>query len=147
MAGVNWWLIAAAVAVVCNTYLIRALRWRRLLAPVAESSVRNLLAATCVGFGAIFVVGRSGEVLRPTFLSLVDRRVRPAASFVTIGVERIYDMAAVVLVFAVNLIWFRAPGGDPQAYARVRQAGFLLLGAFVVGIAALVVFRAHAARC
>ncbi|MCA1817789.1 MAG: flippase-like domain-containing protein, partial [Acidobacteria bacterium] len=126
-------------------YLIRALRWRRLLAPVAESSVRNLLAATSVGFGAIFVVGRSGEVLRPTFLSAVDPRVRPAASFVTIGVERVFDMAAVVLVFAVNLIWFRAPGGDPAAYARVRQAGFFLLGAFAVGIAALVVFRAHAA--
>jgi uncharacterized membrane protein YbhN (UPF0104 family) len=144
LEGVNWWLIAAGIGVVCATYVIRALRWRVLLAPVAESSVRNLLAATSVGFGAIFVIGRSGEVLRPTFLSLVDRRVRPAASFVTIGVERIYDMAAVVLIFAVNLIWFRAPGADLAAYARVRQVGFFMLGAFVVGIAALVWFRAHA---
>jgi uncharacterized protein (TIRG00374 family) len=146
MAGVNWSLIAAGVVVVCATYVIRALRWRVLLAPIAESSVRNLLAATSVGFGAIFLIGRSGEVLRPTFLSLADRRVRPAASFVTIGVERIYDMAAVVLIFAVNMIWFRAPGGDAAAYERVRQAGFLLLGGFVVGIAGLVLFRLRGAQ-
>ncbi|MFL6228969.1 MAG: lysylphosphatidylglycerol synthase transmembrane domain-containing protein [Pyrinomonadaceae bacterium] len=146
MAGVNWALIAAGTCVVCATYIIRAVRWHTLLAPVAESSVRNLLAATSVGFGAIFLIGRSGEVLRPTFLSLADRRVRPAAAFVTIGVERIYDMAAVVLIFAADMIWFRAPSGDAAAYERVRQAGFFLLGGFVVGIAALVLFRLRGAQ-
>ena len=146
MAGVNWLLIALGVVVVCTTYVLRALRWRALLAPVAETSLRDLLAATTVGFGAIFLVGRSGEVLRPTFLSLSDRRVRPSASFVTIGVERIYDMAAVILLFAVNMIWFRAPGGDPQAYAQVRRAGFVLLAAAVAGIVCLVLFRLRAAE-
>ncbi len=146
MEGVRWSLIALGSAVVCATYVVRALRWRVLLAPVAESSVRNLLAATSVGFGAIFLVGRSGEVLRPTFLSLADKRVRPAASFVTVGVERVYDMAAVVLIFAIDMIWFRAPGGDAAQYARVRQAGFVLLGAFAVGIACLVWFRSRAPR-
>jgi uncharacterized protein (TIRG00374 family) len=144
LAGVNWTLIAVGVGVVCTTYLVRALRWRVLLAPVAESSVRNLLAATSVGFGAIFLIGRSGEVLRPTFLSLVDKRVRPAASFVTVGVERVYDMAAVVLIFAIDMIWFRAPNGDAATYARVRLLGFVLLAAFAAGIACLVWFRAHA---
>ncbi len=146
LGGVRWSLIAMGSVVVCATYLVRALRWRVLLAPVAESSVRNLLAATSVGFGAIFLVGRSGEVLRPTFLSLADRRVRPAAAFVTIGVERVYDMAAVVLIFAIDMIWFRAPGGDAGAYARVRQAGFVLLAALAAGIACLIWFRARAPR-
>jgi uncharacterized protein (TIRG00374 family) len=141
LESVNWSLIALGVGVVCTTYLVRAMRWRVLLAPLAESSVRNLLAATSVGFGAIFLIGRSGEVLRPTFLSLVDKRVRPAASFVTVGVERVYDMAAVVLIFAIDMIWFRAPGGDAATYARVRQLGFVLLAAFAAGIACLVLFR------
>lgn len=146
LEGVNWSLIALGVVVVCTTYLVRALRWRVLLAPVAESSVQNLLAATSVGFGAIFLIGRSGEVLRPTFLSLVDKRVRPAASFVTVGVERVYDMAAVVLIFAIDMIWFRAPGGDAATYARVRQLGFVLLVAFAAGIACLVLFRLRGAE-
>lgn len=144
LSGVNWLLIAAGVAVVCATYVIRALRWRALLAPLAQSSVRNLLAATSVGFGAIFLIGRSGEVLRPTFLPLVDRRVRPAAAFVTIGVERVYDMAAVVLIFAIDMIWFRAPNGDAATYAFVRKLGFVLLVAFAIGIACLIWFRARA---
>jgi uncharacterized protein (TIRG00374 family) len=79
-------------------------------------------------------------------LSLVDKRVRPAASFVTVGVERVYDMAAVVLIFAIDMIWFRAPNGDAATYARVRQLGFVLLAAFAAGIACLVLFRLRGAE-
>ncbi|HEY0100534.1 MAG TPA: lysylphosphatidylglycerol synthase transmembrane domain-containing protein [Pyrinomonadaceae bacterium] len=140
----DWRLIALAVLIVWGTYFVRALRWRALLAPLTEASLRELFAATTVGFSAVFLIGRAGEVVRPTFLPLRDRRVRPAAAFVTIGVERIYDMVAVVVLFAVNLIWFRAPGGgDAAAYARVRQAGMLLLVAAAVGIFALVVFKRY----
>jgi hypothetical protein len=141
----DWRLIALAVLIVLATYFVRALRWRALLAPLTESSVRDLFAATTVGFSAVFLIGRTGEVVRPTFLPLRDPRVRPAAAFVTIGVERIYDMVAVVLLFAVNLIWFRAPGGggDAAAYARVREAGIILLVGAAVGIFALVIFKRY----
>jgi uncharacterized membrane protein YbhN (UPF0104 family) len=71
--------------------------------------------------------------------------VRPGAAFVTVGVERICDTAAVVVIFALNLLWFRAPvGGNPEAYARVRWAGLLMLGALVGGICALLLLRRHA---
>lgn len=146
MAGVNWLLIAAGVAVVCATYVMRALRWGALLAPVAQTGWRELVAATTVGFGAVFLVGRAGEVVRPSFLPLVDSRVSPSASFVTIGVERIYDITAVVVLFAINLIWFRAPGGDPAVYAQVRRAGFVLLVAAVAGVIGLVLFRMRGAE-
>lgn len=146
VAGVNWLLIAAGVAVVCATYVVRALRWGALLAPVAQTGWRELLAATTVGFGAVFLVGRAGEVVRPSFLPLVDRGVSPSASFVTIGVERIYDITAVVVLFAINLIWFRAPGGDPAVYAQVRRAGLVLLVAAVAGILGLILFRLRGAE-
>ena len=146
LAGANLWLIACGVAAVCATYFVRALRWRALLAPLAAAGLKPLFAATTVGFGAVFLVGRAGEVVRPAFLPLAERRVKPAASFVTIGVERIYDIVAVVVLFAFNLIWFRAPGADPAAYAQVRRAGLVLLAAAVVGIASLVWFRGHAPK-
>ncbi len=112
----DWRFIAAAVALVCVIYLVRAFRWRTFLAPLARDvSLRELFAATTVGFGAIFLVGRAGEVLRPAFLSLRERRVDAGASFVTIGVERIYDMSAIVVLFAANLLVFRAPGGGDAA--------------------------------
>jgi uncharacterized protein (TIRG00374 family) len=141
----DWRLVALATLVVCNTYVVRALRWRVLLAPLAPAARwLDLFAATTVGFGAIFSVGRAGEVLRPAFLPLRDERVRPSAAFVTIGVERICDMSAVVVIFALNLLWFRAPGGDAAAYALVRRAGLLMLGLLIVGIFALLLLRRHA---
>ena len=142
----DWRLVAAAVVIVCLTYLLRALRWRALLAPLApRTSLRELFAATTVGYGAIFLLGRAGEVARPAFLPLREPRVRPAASFVTIGVERIYDMVTVVLLFAVNLLVLRVPeGGDEALYARVREAGVLVLLAAVAGVAGLVLFRRYA---
>jgi uncharacterized protein (TIRG00374 family) len=144
VAQADWRLIALALLVICNTYLVRALRWRVLLAPLAPARLRDLFAATTVGFGAIFAVGRAGEILRPAFLPLRDERVRPGAAFVTIGVERICDTAAVVVIFALNLLWFHAPDGNGAAYARVRWAGLLMLGALVVGLGLLLLLRRHA---
>jgi uncharacterized protein (TIRG00374 family) len=142
----DWRLIAAAVGLICATYLLRAFRWRALLAPLApRASLRELFAATTVGYGAIFLLGRAGEVARPAFLPLRERRVRPAAAFVTIAVERIYDMVAVVLMFAANLLIIEMPaGGDAALYARVREAGVLMLAAVVAGVAGLILFRRYA---
>src|SRR5205807_129303 len=56
----DWRMIAAAVVLVWLTYLIRAFRWRTLLAPLApRASLREAFAATTVGFGAIFLAGRA----------------------------------------------------------------------------------------
>ena len=140
----DWRLIAAAVVITCATYLVRAYRWRALLAPLTPSSLRELFAATTVGFGAVFLAGRAGEIVRPAFLPLTDRQVRPSASFVTIAVERIYDMTAVIVLFAANLLWLHPPGGDVGVYGQVRKAGLVLLIAAAVGIAVLVWFKRHA---
>lgn len=140
----DWRLIVAAVGAVCLTYLWRAYRWRALLRPLAPAvSVRELFAATTVGFGAVFVAGRAGEVVRPAFLPLRDPRVRPTASFVTIMVERIYDMATIIVFFALNLVWFKAPNISDVDGERVRQAGFLLFVAAVLGIAGVIFFRSR----
>ncbi|HEX3560175.1 MAG TPA: lysylphosphatidylglycerol synthase transmembrane domain-containing protein [Pyrinomonadaceae bacterium] len=139
-------LIAAAVVLVWLTYLIRAFRWRTLLAPLApRASLREAFAATTVGFGATFLVGRAvGEVLRPAFLSVRDREVRPGPAFVTIAVERLFDTAAVVVLFAGNMLVLRLPGVGEDVTARIRTWGLVLLVATLVGLAALAWLRRHA---
>ena len=72
--------------------------------PLVPSRFADLFAATTVGFGTVFLIGRAGEVVRPVVLPMRDPRVRPSVSIVTIMVERIYDMMAVVLLFAINLV-------------------------------------------
>jgi glycosyltransferase 2 family protein len=142
----DWLLIALAVALVWLTYLIRAFRWKTLLAPLApRASLREAFAATTVGFGAIFLVGRAiGEVLRPAFLSLRDREVRPGAAFVTIGVERIFDTSAVVILFAANMLVLRLPGVAEETSAQIKTWGLVLLVATLAGLAALAWVKRHA---
>ena len=141
----HWPLIALAVALVWATYLIRAFRWKTLLRSLApDASLREIFAATCVGFSAIFLLGRMGEVVRPAFLPLRDRAVRPGAAFVTIAVERICDTSAVILLFAANLLFLRLPGVDGATFALVRNAGLLMLAGAVVGLGALYWFGRHA---
>lgn len=138
-------LLAVAVAIVCVTYLLRAYRWRALLAPLTKASMPALFEATTVGFAAVFLFGRAGEVVRPVVLPLRDERVRPAASFVTIMIERICDMMAVVVLFAANLLWFRGPAGQEAEFAHVSQAGLIMLVVASLGVASLVWFerRSH----
>lgn len=137
----NSYLLGLAVLVVCLSYLLRAYRWRALLAPITPTSLPNLFAATTIGFSAVFLIGRAGEVVRPVALAMRDTRVRASASFVTIMVERIYDLVAVVVLFAVNLLWIRPPTDAATEFSRVRIAGLILLMAAITGVACLTWFR------
>ena len=93
----------------------------------------------------MFLIGRAGEVVRPVVLPMRDPRVRPSASFVTIMVERIYDMVAVIVLFAVNLLWFRPPASLQNDFTKVRATGLGLLIATALGIAALTWYRKRSA--
>src|SRR6185295_6558710 len=101
------YLLAAAVLIISVAYFFRAFRWGALLKPLSAARFADLFAATTIGFSGVFLIGRAGEFVRPVVLSMRDPRVRPSASLVTIIVERIYDMSAVALMFAINLIWFK----------------------------------------
>jgi glycosyltransferase 2 family protein len=141
----NPYLLIAAVAIISVAYFFRAFRWGALLKPLSAARFPDLLAATTIGFSGIFLLGRAGEFVRPVVLSMRDPRVRPSASLVTIVVERIYDMSAVALMFAINLIWFKPPFALDVSFERVRTAGWALLGATILGIAFLIWFRAKSA--
>ncbi|MBD0372965.1 MAG: flippase-like domain-containing protein [Pyrinomonadaceae bacterium] len=137
----DWRLLLAAVAVICVGYLIRAYRWRTLLAPLTPARLREVFVATTMGFAAIFVFGRAGEVVRPVVLPLRERRVRPAASFVTIAVERICDMTLIAVLFALNLLWFPVPANRVAEFATIRRSGVILLAAIALGLLGLAWFR------
>src|ERR1041385_1156044 len=116
-------LLIIAVLIISAAYFVRAFRWGALLKPLSAARFSDLFAATAIGFSAVFLVGRAGEFVRPVVLSMRDPDVRPSASLVTIVVERIYDMTAVALMFAINLIWFRPPITLDISFDRIRVAG------------------------
>jgi uncharacterized protein (TIRG00374 family) len=135
--------LAIATSIICFGYLLRAFRWRTLLAPITESRLHDLFATTTIGFAAVFLFGRAGEVVRPLWLPMRDNRIRPSAALVTIGLERICDLIAIVLLFALNLLWFQAPQGREAEYVMVNRAGLLMLIGTGVGLVALAVFTRY----
>jgi uncharacterized protein (TIRG00374 family) len=145
VSSANPFLLIIAIAVICLAYLFRAFRWGALLKPLVLARLPDLFAATTIGFSAVFLIGRAGEFVRPVVLPMRDPRVRPSASLVTIFVERIYDMMAVALMFAFNLIWFRPIATHASSFGRVRLAGFGMLAATIFGIIFLIWYRTKSA--
>jgi uncharacterized protein (TIRG00374 family) len=139
-------LLFIAILLICLAYLVRAFRWGALLKPLGAARLSDLFVATTIGFSAVFLIGRAGEVVRPVVLPMRDRRVSTSAALVTILIERIYDFVAVALIFAINLIWFRPPFAPDISFSRVRAAGLGLLAGVVVGIAFLVWFRKNSTK-
>jgi glycosyltransferase 2 family protein len=137
----DWRLILLACVIVLLAYLWRAMRWQAFLKPLTKASLREVWIATTVGFGAVLLVGRAAEVVRPVVLPMRDRRVRPAASFVTIMIERLYDTMTVMLVFAVNLLWLKPNADSVTHFGRARALGFALVGLLVVAVGLLIWFE------
>jgi hypothetical protein len=140
----DWRLILIAIVIILLAYLWRVVRWQALLKPLTPTSLREVWIATCVGFAAVLTIGRAGEVVRPVALPMRDPRVRPAASFVTIMIERLYDMMTVVLMFSVNLLWF-TPTSSSAEFGWVRIIGFTFLAVLLLGIVFLIWFRRRSA--
>jgi uncharacterized protein (TIRG00374 family) len=141
LSEANAYYITASVLIICLGYLLRAIRWQVLLEPITASSLRELFATTTVGFAAIFLIGRAGEIIRPMWLPMRDRRVRPSAALVTLGVERIFDLAALICFFSVNLLWFEPPANSVESFRYVKMAGYLLLGGVALSFSALIIYQ------
>jgi glycosyltransferase 2 family protein len=137
----NGWYLWLAAAIISFGYLLRAIRWKVLLAPITPSSLKELFATTTVGYAAIFLIGRAGEIVRPMWLPMRDPRVRPSTALVTLGLERIFDLAALACFFAVNLLWFDPPAGRETEFEYVATVGYALLGTVALGFISLVIYQ------
>lgn len=145
----NWGQLGLALALFIGTYFVRVLRWQTLLAPMAEASLGGLFRATVIGFSALFVMGRAGEmIVRPAALS-VKEKIPPSASYATVAVERVFDMVMVVVFFAVNLVFFEHTSADVEAMkilTWIKIVGGLMLVAAIAAIYGLYQFRRHRER-
>jgi uncharacterized protein (TIRG00374 family) len=142
----NWAQLGLALALLMGTYVVRTLRWRTLLEPMAKPPLSALFRATMIGFSALFLMGRAAEmIIRPASLS-IKADVRPSASYATVMIERVFDMVMVVFFFAINLVFFEYNKTDHDADAMrmfgwIKVTGALLLLVAIAGIYGLSVFR------
>lgn len=134
-------LIAAAIAVTFLTYTLRAQRWRILLTPLGPVRFRTAFRTTVIGFTALFLLpGRVGEILRPYLLARQEG-LKATSAFATVIVERLLDMATVLLLFAIAL-----PLAGVDVGEEVRFAGIVAGAGAVLALGLLFLFAGHPER-
>jgi uncharacterized protein (TIRG00374 family) len=141
-------LLVLSVVVTAATYVIRALRWQILLAPIGRTRYWVAFETTVIGFAANSLIpGRVGEVLRPYLLARRES-LNATSAFATIILERALDLATVLMLFAV-FVFGSAPGaiaGDPSQLALVKFGGAVAAGSAVAGLIVLFALAGHPER-
>lgn len=102
---VTWRHVIHGIVLIYVAYILRAVRWKLFLRPARKNaSTAALVSPTLVGFTALAVLGRPGELIRPY---LIARRVNLSFSsqLAVWAVERIFDLGAftVIMVAAIFL--------------------------------------------
>ncbi len=99
----RWHWLILSLAPLAGNYYARALRWAVFLKPLkARPSMRNLFSATVIGFAAITLFGRPGELVRPYLIALKER-VPLTSQLAAWLLERIFDLLMVLLLFGFAL--------------------------------------------
>ncbi len=142
----NPYYLVLAFMGTCLGYFLRAVRWRVLLSPIVDAKIRDLFATTTVGFTAILFVGRAGEIVRPMWLPMRDKRIRPSAALVTILVERVFDLASLMAFFSISLMFFRTPEGRETEFASIKLAGNIIIAVIVAGLIGMVIYHRNSAK-
>jgi hypothetical protein len=128
--------IAAVVAFICIDILLRAVRWRRLLAPIRDVRFRPMLSYLLVGYLANNVLpARLGELVRSHYLGDREGLSRTTA-LGTVVVERIVDTAVVVAIAAVAILVLNVRGVVTSAVAIGAAIVVLLVLLLAIGVAA-----------
>ena len=128
--------VALLLAFVVADVLLRAVRWRVLLAPLASVSLRATLGSLLVGYLANNVLpARLGEIVRSHDLG---ERTGVSRSTIlgTIVVERVVDTVVVVAIAAVAILVLSVRGIVASAVLVGLAVTALLVVAIAVGIAA-----------
>lgn len=141
-------LLVVGVFVTMLTYVLRAVRWRYLLAPIGPTRFSTAFRTTVIGFSASFLLpARPGEVLRPYLLARHEG-LPPTAAFATIILERLLDLVTVLLLFGVFVVLVdpASLSGDPAMYGRVKAGGLLAAAAAASGLVVFFVLAGHPER-
>jgi uncharacterized protein (TIRG00374 family) len=130
LAGADLRWVGLLAAFIALDVVLRAVRWRMLLAPVARVPMRDSLIALLVGYLANNVLpARLGELIRCHVLG--DRTgVSRSTILGTVVVERIVDTAVVVAIAAFAIVVLSVRG----VVAAAIGVGVAITGVLVIGV-------------
>lgn len=140
---VDPWHVAAAIALIYVTYVLRALRWKIFLEPVCKSRTAFLIPPTFIGFTGLALLGRPGEFIRP-YLIAKKERLSFTSQVGVWTVERIFDVGAFTVLMTLDVFFSSVIRANPYL-ERFRVAAVALCGvvAFTSLMAVIVRKRGH----
>ena len=138
------WLTISIVATFL-TFFIRAMRWQVLLdqskfVPLGPLTIMNL-----VGFSAICLIGRAGEIVRPLWLTRRER-IPLTVSLATLVVERFFDSVMLVVMFGCTLLLVKVPTAATGTVTLMKNAAWLIIAISAVSVVFLFLFRSNIDR-
>lgn len=138
-ANVNWWLVLAAIGLIYLTDAMRAVRWAIFLKPVKQVSAARLLPAQFIGFTALALLGRPGELIRPYIIARKEDLSFSSQMAVWI-VERLFDTSGVTVLLSLVLLFSKSIE-SLSAYPLLRRGGLLLIAMVIAGIGVALLLR------
>ncbi len=145
--GLEVQYLPLAIVLFFSSFSVRVYRWHYLCRAVKSIPPRRFYAPMMIGFMGNLLPLRAGEFIRAYLLGKREG-IGFTASFATIVVERIFDMASILVLFAGLLVFnpqvFVPLGGasDPRIVVAVRSFGFLSF-AVCLGLIAFCYFLLH----
>ncbi|HET6349333.1 MAG TPA: lysylphosphatidylglycerol synthase transmembrane domain-containing protein [Candidatus Krumholzibacteria bacterium] len=136
LSGIDWRGVLWAPLLILVIMTVRGARWRYVIQSLGiEYSLRRSTVVWVIGFFASAVTpAKAGDVVRAFYLR--NDTGRPLGeAFLTIFVDRLWDIAFVLVAGAVSVLVFSA------RYMRVPSAPLVVAGVLVLGAAAVVATR------
>ncbi len=128
----QWGYVVLALAVGLSATVLRAVRWRMILRPIAVVPQLDVWLISLASSLINFVIPiRSGEVARSLFLKQRDK-VPISASLPTVAVDRSLDMLAVLVIGAIGILSGLRLGGSLTVVLAIGTGLFLGFATFVV---------------
>ncbi|MBI4697434.1 MAG: flippase-like domain-containing protein [Nitrospirae bacterium] len=147
-ASIKYIYLLPALLMVILSYLFRALRWRYLISAIKDVKTADIFSPLVIGFMGNMLPARAGEFIRAYLLSKQEN-ISFSSSFATIFIERLFDMAMVLLllfwVFYFKLDVFASgdQGENHKLLSYMMKFGWIsLMGClFIFFFSALLQYR------
>jgi glycosyltransferase 2 family protein len=142
----NLYLLGLSLVAIYGCYALRAARWRIFQGNVGRARFLPIYQMTLAGFGALFLLGRVAEPVRPILLA--RKESLPAADmFGVYFLERIFDTASTAVIAAIGLLLVSARGATGTSAGALetaaRTTGSVLFAGVLFAALVLVYLRMH----
>jgi len=104
-----------------------------------------LISTNVLGFSAIYIIGRPGELVRPLWLTR-QARIPLTASFATVIVERVLDMLMLIALFGWALLVVQLPSAAAKSIALMKDAAWVMVASSLAAMVFLFFFRSNVDR-